>query len=348
MQCCALMQIEKIVTLANASTQLQLHAMVRSLRAVSCTLPVWVIPYDDTRCDLPDACEWWVEPNVLDWLDSVIAHPMMRKYQCLTTRAYQYVDTDVIFLRDPARVLRPYDGLVTACTEWNKPRWTVTESSRALMAGSCSTWQRRVFNAGQFASENSIYTLEELKALAADPEVAATVFGLKLHDQPGFNLLALLAGVETTNLTLPPHNMESSWAGDYPGEFEHLWTEPDRKPYLIHWAGGMLATNAPINALFLAHLTVEERGQWARLMQQRAAREAVAARWPVWARVAAHVLDRADSRFRIAWREPLTSARGTARADDWFRGRRRSLVRAARRASHSLRHGPSRSDGTRQ
>jgi hypothetical protein len=304
MQCSLGMQLKKIVSLANASTRLQLQVMVRSLRAVGSELPVWVIPYDTTRFDLPDGCHWWVEPDVLGWLDSVIAHPMMRKYQCLTTDAYQYVDTDVVFLRDPATVLRPFDGLVTACTEWNKPRWTVTESSRALLAHSCSTWQRRVFNAGQFASERAMYSLNDLQSLAADPVVGGTAFRLALHDQPGFNLLAHLAGVEITNLTLPPHLMESSWAGDYPGEFEHLWTSPDRKPYLIHWAGDALATDAPINALFLDQLSAQECVEWARGREAGAIREASAARWPFWVRVVSRVIDRVDSRFRVAWRGP--------------------------------------------
>lgn len=306
LQCCSLMEIEKVVTLANASTRLQLHAMVRSLRAVGCGLPVWVIPYDDTRFVLPHGCQWWIEPEILGWLDSVIAHPMMRKYQCLTTSAYQYVDTDIVFLQDPARVLRSHSGLVTACTEWNKPDWTVTEGSRALMAKRYSTWQRRVFNAGQFASQHAMYDLNELRRLAAEPDVAQTVFRLAWHDQPGFNLLAFLAGVSITNLTLPPHCMESSWAGDYPGDFEHLWVPQDRMPYLIHWAGGSLALDAPINELFFAYLSPAERHEWARESDERASRQRAAARWPIWVRVASRAIRRVDSRFHIAWRGNIT------------------------------------------
>ena len=39
------MKLEKIITLASAPVRLRLLAMVRSLRAVGCQLPVWVIPY---------------------------------------------------------------------------------------------------------------------------------------------------------------------------------------------------------------------------------------------------------------------------------------------------------------
>ena len=298
------MQIDKIVTLANASSRLQLHAMARSLRAVGSELPVWVIPYDETRCELPSGCEWWIEPEVLGWLDSVIAHPMMRKYQCLTISGYQYVDTDVIFLRDPSSVLCSFDGLVTACTEWNKPRWTVTEASQRILTKNSSTWQRRVFNAGQFANDRVMYDLNELRQLADDPEVADTIFRLPLHDQPGLNLLAFLAGANVTNLTLPPHCMESSWAGDYPGEFAHLWKDQDRMPYLIHWAGDALAVDAPINSLFLAYLSSTERVEWAREKGMRLARRRAEAQWPMWVRLAAKVIGRADSRFDVAWRGP--------------------------------------------
>ena len=92
------------------------------------------------------------------------------------------------------------------------------------------------------------------------------------------NLLVRETGVGVTNLTLPPHNMESTWAGDYPGEFEHLWTDERRKPYLIHWAGPTLDWDRPINELFYSYLTRGERAEWDEQQREKRARQKIAYR----------------------------------------------------------------------
>ena len=51
-------------------------------------------------------------------------------------------------------------------------------------------------------------------------------------------MLVNLSQVKISNLTLPPVNMESTWAGSYEDDnFEEYWIDESRKPYLLHWAG---------------------------------------------------------------------------------------------------------------
>ena len=64
------MKLEKIITMASAPVRLRLLAMVRSLRATGCQLPVWVIPYSDdaeSEFQLPEGCEWRHVPEVSEW-----------------------------------------------------------------------------------------------------------------------------------------------------------------------------------------------------------------------------------------------------------------------------------------
>ncbi len=256
------MLIDRLITLANAKVRLQFTAMERSLRATGCRLPLQVIPYDDRLFELPANAAWWLDRPVADWLTREGAHPTMRKYQCLTVGNYHFIDADIVFLRDPADVVAPFVGVVTSCTEWNKPQWTYTPESAAYLYRTSSTWQHRIFSTGQFAIDRPLYTRERLESTAGDPAFAAACLRFAAHEQPGLNQLVLAAGPDMTNLTLPPHRMESTWAGDYPGEYEHLWSDAHRKPYLIHWAGPALETDRPINELFYAFLTKAERAEW--------------------------------------------------------------------------------------
>jgi hypothetical protein len=255
------MKLEKIITLANAAVRLRFAAMERSLRATGCGLPLAVIPYDEQRFDLPANAAWWELPEVLGWLASEKTHPMMRKYQCLTIANYQYVDTDVIFLRNPEEVLAAHAGFVTSCCHWRDPAHTTTEESERIFSAKSTTWRKTTFNAGQFACDRALYSFEGLKRTAA--KFAETCLRLPYHDQPGTNLLVHEAGVEITNLTLPPQEMESTWAGDYAGDFEKFWSNAQRKPYLIHWAGTAMGTGRPIDKLFFHYLTAAEKVEWA-------------------------------------------------------------------------------------
>ena len=265
------MELKRIICLANKSTKIQFLAMERSLRAVGCQLPIWVIPYDDNLFELPEGSIWWEIPAITSWLSHEQAHPMMRKYQCLTIEDYQSVDSDVCFVRDPVAVLREVEGFVTSCGHWHNPSETLTKESTALLKAKSTVWQQTVFNAGQFACDRALYTIEELKKIAMSPAFIDTCVRFKWHDQPGLNMLVHASDIAVVNLTLPPVRMESTWAGDYPGEYTPYWTHPERKPYLIHWAGGQLMNSKPVNEIFYQYLTSQERQEWDKGMKYKAA-----------------------------------------------------------------------------
>jgi hypothetical protein len=276
------MKIEKIISLASAPVRLRLLAMVRSLRATGCDLPVLVIPYDDepeSRFPLPEGCQWWEMPEVLAWAREIRAHPMVRKYQCFLTGNYQYVDSDVIFLRNPADVLAAATDFVASCGHWRNPAHTMTGQTEAIFRARSTNWQSRIFNAGQFACDCPLFeSFAALRAAVEDPAHAASVLD-PISEQPGINLLRLISGVPISNLTLPPVNMESTWAGDYlDADFRHYWVRPDgksgsngRQPYLIHWAGMPMDRELPIHELFYAQLSAAERAEWAAQVRRRAA-----------------------------------------------------------------------------
>lgn len=261
------MKLERIITLANGNVKLRFAAMERSLRATGCALPLAVIAYDEQRFELPPNAAWWELPGVLSWLAAEKTHPAMRKYQCLLAANYQYVDSDVIFLRNPEEVLAPYADFVTSCCHWRDGGHTTTEESQRVLAAKSTTWRKSTFNSGQFACDRALYTLDELKRTAA--KFAATCLRLPYHEQPGMNLLVHEAGVPITNLTLPPQGMESTWAGDYAGGYEEFWSDARRKPYLIHWAGTPKDAPRAIDKLFLDFLTAAEKAEWDAVRKQK-------------------------------------------------------------------------------
>lgn len=277
------MQLTHIVTLANRHVRLQALAMIRSLRAVGCTLPVRVIPYTDDLFDLPEGCEWWREEATLRWLDENATQRMMRKYVCLLHGGYQFVDTDVIFLRDPAVALAETTGFVTCCGHWRDAAHTVTDESRALFEAATTNWPAQVFNAGQFACDRPLFPdLDTLRRVAEDPHHASTCLRHAHHDQPGLNLLRLLSGVPLTNLTLPPHSLESSWAQDYVRTGRLPQRSGPRAPYLLHWAGFGAGRRGPVAELFAAAYSPAERAEWDALCaadeRQAATRQALTSR----------------------------------------------------------------------
>lgn len=278
------MRLDCIVTLANHAVRLRFLAMERSLRAVGCDLPVKVIPYDDARFELPARAEWWELPELSGWLAREHAHPLMRKYHCLTLSNYQFVDADVCFLRDPVKVLAPLAGFVTSCGHWHNPAEATTAQSRAWLAARSTTWQKAVFNTGQFACDRALYDVASLRARAGSPDFAATCLRLPYHEQPGLNLLVNATDVPVGNLTLPPWNQQSTWAGDYPGDYAAYWPTEAQTPYLIHWAGVPMHLARPINAIFLDHLTAAEKAEWALQVAAERQRRA-AAQSPLRARL---------------------------------------------------------------
>ena len=257
------MQLEKIITLANATVRLRFLAMERSLRAVGCNLPLLVIPYDEKTFDLPNNCEWWSIPEMDRWLATWKSHPTMRKYQSLTVSNFQFVDSDVVFLRNPQSVLTSVDGFVTSCGHWHNPNETVTTASLQYLKNRSTTWQKSVFNTGQWACSERLFSVQELKTRAESPEFLSTCVTFPYHEQPGVNLLVASTSIPVHNLTLSPFNMQSTWAGDYmDADYERFWPDEKSMPYLIHWAGTQMWTLRPIDNLFLQYLTADENAQW--------------------------------------------------------------------------------------
>src|SRR5690242_9855033 len=145
------MRIDQIVTIASKSVRLQFLAMERSLRATGCDLPLLVIPYNDDKFELPKNSQWWDVAEIREWLRRENALGLKIKYEALTKGNFVYTDTDICFLQNPVDVLAPHSGFVVADTEWNKPRFTYTEESAAILSRRSSVWIKRIFNAGFFA-----------------------------------------------------------------------------------------------------------------------------------------------------------------------------------------------------
>lgn len=256
------MIIDKIISLANSKVRLRFLAMERSLRAVGCDLPVWVIPYDNDRFELPANCFWWEVPELIDWLAKHKTHPTMRKYQCLTVANYQFVDADVVFLSNPQETLKDARGFVTSCGHWNNPGHTYTQQSLEFLEKKSTLWQKFIFNTGQYACDSVLYTVDELIAKAESEAFSYTCLFFPYHEQPGINLLVNASSASVNNLTLSPSPMESTWAGDYKSmDFSSRWNKQN-KPYLIHWAGCNMDPGLPIDVLFYNYLTDNEKKEW--------------------------------------------------------------------------------------
>jgi hypothetical protein len=257
------MKLEKIISLANKYSEVRFLAMVRSLRAVGCDLPVWVIPYDNNKFDLPDNCIWWEMKEVIDWLRANRAHKMMRKYQCLLTTNYQYVDSDIVFLRNPEEALADMNGFVTSCGHWRSPAHTYIPSTLKFYQRKSTTWQKSIFNAGQYACDVSLFSFDMLRQTVENPLYKDACLNHKTYDQVALNLLVFLSGVTVNNMTLQPSHMESTWAGDYTDDdYEHYWSDESKMPYIIHWAGCQMDTGRPIDRLFLDYLNDDEKKEW--------------------------------------------------------------------------------------
>lgn len=257
------MRLECVITLANDKVRLPFLAMERSLRATGCDLPLRVIPYNDAKFDLPDGATWWEEPEFLAFIGREGNRPVMRKYQALLAGNFQFLDTDAVFLKNPAEVLAPLEGWVNSCCHWHNPFEATTDALRDVLRERSTTWPKSVFNSGQFACDRQLYDAKSLCEALARPEVREIALEDPFHEQPGMNLLTHLSGIPISNLTLPPYNMESTWAGDYlEDDFTRTWADPTRKPYLIHWAGRKMDGAHAIDRLALDLLTADERAAW--------------------------------------------------------------------------------------
>ncbi|GAB4279606.1 MAG: hypothetical protein Tsb0018_09310 [Opitutales bacterium] len=268
------MKLEKIITLANAHVRIPFLALERSLRAVGCDLPLWVIPYNEERFELPQGSSWWELKELNAWLTSQGGRPHKRKYACLLEERYQFIDTDAIFLTNPESFLSPFEGFVTSCGHWHNPGETQTPETRAIFHKKSTVWQSRVFNTGQFACDQKLYTsFQSLKTTAEKPEHIDACLKNRFHEQPGLNLLVALSEAPITNITLPPYNIESTWAGDYGDHYERYWNNEAQKPYLIHWAGKKPDGSSAIDQLLFNFLTQEEKQSFIEQIRQELARQ---------------------------------------------------------------------------
>jgi len=257
------MQLERIITLANTPVELPFRVMERSLRATGCDLPLAVIPYDNRRFDLPDGAYWLEDAELFDWLDAHNAWPACRKYACFQESNYLYVDTDVVFLKNPSTVFESLQGFITSCRHWSNSAHTTTPESEPTLRSQSTTWQKSCFNSGQWGCDRALFS--ESAALIQFIESRREIGTLltetqKWKDQPAINLIVNLQDVPIHNLTLPPHNMESTWAGDYTeqGDSEQHWANEASKPFLIHWAGIPFHAAYAINELPKTYLLPEE------------------------------------------------------------------------------------------
>ena len=243
--------------MANKSVEIRFNAMVRSLRAVGCSLPVKVIPYNDELFNLPDGCKWWEDEKLFNWIKNNQSPNFHKKYLILTESNYQFVDPDIIFLKNPQEVLSEYDGFITSCGHWNNPENTVTKHSERIFKDYSTTWPSLCFNGGQFACDQKLYEIDSIIKISENNDYRETLIYCET-DQPPLNLLVLLSGVKIKNLTLPPYSMASTWSGDYDNDYKRYWTTENKTPYLIHWAGDKNKLNKPIDKLFLDYLTPNE------------------------------------------------------------------------------------------
>lgn len=251
------LKLEKIITLASYEVRIRFLAMVRSLRYVGSELPVWVIPYNNNLFDLPDGCEWWEQPEISSWVRENKLPNLLKKYQVLTTENYQFVDTDVIFQKNPSDVLKNRVGFITSCGHWHNPNHSITTHSEELFKKKSTTWQMLTFNSGQFACDRALYSSLELINIAESNKYKETLMHCPV-DQPAINLFVLLSGIKIHNLTLPPRLMQSTWSGDYPKEYKNYWQTENETPYLIHWAGNTSKIDREIDQLFIEHLSDDE------------------------------------------------------------------------------------------
>ncbi|HQU09595.1 MAG TPA: hypothetical protein PLV25_06510 [Opitutales bacterium] len=267
------MIVDKVITLASSPIKTSFFAMERSLRATGCELPLYVIPYNDQKFDLPQNASWFENAELFAWLKERNAHATMRKYICALVANYQFVDSDVVFLKNPYEFLMPFNGFVTSCGHWNNPNEAVSQESRKIFAHHTTVWPKLVFNSGQFACDKPLFrSFNELKDTAQSPENVYTCLQFPYNEQPGLNLLRERSGVNIIQLTLPPYNMESTWAGDYTDiDFTRYWDPYERMPYLLHWAGRKADGSLPIDEYFFKWLTPQEKAAYMREAQSKSA-----------------------------------------------------------------------------
>ncbi len=280
------MNIYRIFTLANRQVALQFLAMERSLRQSGCDLPIQVIPFDDDLFALPKGSEWVVESAFFAKLDKLGAVSHCRKLLALTQPNAAFFDADIIHLENPENALalcESREEIIVADTEWMKARWTFTPETKALYQAQCSTWILRNFNTGFFCQQEPVIALDSWTDLLDDTLIELLRgHGPTPGEQSAINYLVFKSARVIRNLCLPPCEMESTMAVDYPEEYESLLYRSERRPFFIHFAGPILYSDHPIQAEFTKWLTKSELQRWN--SEREARRRLNRRKWPLQVR----------------------------------------------------------------
>jgi hypothetical protein len=297
-------RVDTIFVLANKRAELQLWVFLRSLRKVSCELPVWVIPCGNRDFELPAECHW-IEENskLLSFLRRQSANPLYGKYFVLLQSNCAYFDTDVVFLTEPRKWLEaaPSDSFAVADTEWAKNRWTYSDDSLRFLKTLSSCWPLYTFNSGFFAFERPLYQEDELMDVIQSPAYRGTCLERMASpiDQPAINWLVLRKQRRIFNFNLPEQYMESSMAVDYGTSPAESVTSRPAAPAFLHFAGPMFQDDLPVNELFTSFLTPSEREQWDAQIDERRRASLWLRKWPLLIRVLNGLVRLIDTRFHV-------------------------------------------------
>jgi hypothetical protein len=296
-------RVDRIITLANKSVELQISVFLRSLRKVGCELPVWVIPFREKDFDLPPGCYWIEDSKLLRFLNETGAHPLYNKYCALLQSNCAYFDTDIILLREPRKWLEsaPSHTFTVADTEWAKNRWTFSPDSLRFLATLSSCWQLFTFNTGFFVFEKPLYEEEELLEVIRSPEYRGTCLERRKPpiDQPAINWLVLRKRAKIFNFNLPEQYMESTMAVDYGTSSPEAIVSRPAAPAFLHFAGPIFQENLPVVNLFTSFLTAPERARWDAQVNERRRAVRWLEKWPLMIRVCNQLIELIDRRFHI-------------------------------------------------
>lgn len=299
------MIIEQIITMANKGVRLDFIAMERSLRATGCDVPIKIIPFDNSRFELP-ANSTWIEDDDAAFNavknSEAVAH--CRKFAALTKKNAAFFDTDIIHLQNPVKWLQPYspEWFVVADTEWNKARWTFTSETKSVYEKQSTLWLLDQFNSGFFAFGDAVVTAEEIAAFlsAASFRKLWSGGGPTPGEQSAINWLVNQSQRTVTNLCLPPYRIESTMALDYPQDYRSVLTKANAAPF-IHYAGAGRNLDAPISELIFQHLNAEEAEEWKAEYWRKKNEKARRHHWPLWVRVLKKMVPALNPHFNIQW-----------------------------------------------
>ena len=309
-------RVDKIITLADKSAELQIRVFVRSLRNVGCELPVWVIPFWERDFELPSTCRWIEDSKVLRFLRQNAAAPALQqvfrsfaKQLRLLRHRYHFA------FENRANGLRPRHRtpLRVADTEWAKNRPTSYPESRRFLVTLSPRWPLFTFNSGFFAFEEPLYEVPELMTDIQSPELKEEPSDRKVSpvDQPAINWLVLRKQRNIFNFNLPPQSMESTMAVDY-DESSGLAAVVSgiSAPAFLHYAGPLFEQGHFLTQLFTSYLTVAERREWdANIKRKRDALRWLE-RWPWPIRALNRFVRLIDPRFHVQPKFPQPTLAG--------------------------------------